>query len=41
MKLPGGTKSKINKDKTGENVLHPEITEVVLIKILFQLTILR
>ena len=30
MKLHGGTKSKINKDKNGENVLHLEITEVVL-----------
>ena len=41
MELPGDTKSNINKDKTSQNVLHPEITEVVLIKILFQLTILR
>ena len=31
MKLLGSTKSKINKDKNGENVPHLEITEVVLI----------
>ena len=31
MKLLGNTKSKINKDKNGENVPHLEITEVVLI----------
>ena len=31
MKLLGSTKSKINKGKTGENVSHLEITEVVLI----------
>ena len=31
MKLHGSTKSKINKDKSGENVPHLEITEVVLI----------
>ena len=31
MKLLGSTKSKITKDKTGENVSHLEITEVVLI----------
>ena len=31
MKLFGSTKSKINKDKNGENVSHLEITEVVLI----------
>ena len=31
MKLLGGTKSKIDKDKNGENVLHLEINEVVLI----------
>ena len=31
MKLPGSTKSRINKDKNRENVLHFEITEVVLI----------
>ena len=30
MKLLRSTKSKINKDKNGENVLHLEITEVVL-----------
>ena len=30
-KLLGSTKSKINKDKNGENVSHLEITEVVLI----------
>ena len=30
MKLLGSTKSKITKDKTGENVPHLEITEVVL-----------
>ena len=31
IKLLGRTKSKINKDKNGENVPHLEITEVVLI----------
>ena len=31
MKLPGSTKNKITKDKNGENVLHLEITEVVLV----------
>ena len=31
MKLLGSTKSKINKDKNGENVPHLEITELVLI----------
>ena len=31
MKLLEGTKSKINKDENGENVLHLEFTEAVLI----------
>ena len=31
MKLLGITKNKITKDKNGENVLHLEITEVVLV----------
>ena len=31
MKLLGSTKSKITKDKNGENVPHLEITKVVLI----------
>ena len=31
VKLLGSTKSKINKDKNGENVLHLEITVVVLV----------
>ena len=31
MKLLGNTKSKITKDKNGENVSQLEITEVVLI----------
>ena len=31
MKLLGSTKSKITKNKNGENVPHLEITEVVLI----------
>ena len=31
MKLLGSTKNKITKDKNGENVLHLEITEVVLV----------
>ena len=31
MKLLGNTKSKITKDKNGENVPHLEITEVALI----------
>ena len=30
MKLLGSTKSKISKDEDGKNVLHLEITEVVL-----------
>ena len=35
MKLVGGTKSKITKDKTGENVPHLEIIEVVLVHFSF------
>ena len=31
MKLPGSTKSKINKDKIGENVSHLEVVELVLV----------
>ena len=31
MKLLGSTENKITKDKDGENVPHPEITEVVLV----------
>ena len=31
MKLLGSTQSKITNDKTGENVPHLEITEVVLV----------
>ena len=31
MKLIGSTKSKINKDKNGKNVLYLEINEVVLV----------
>ena len=31
MKLLGSSKSKITKDKNGENVPHLEITEIVLI----------
>ena len=31
MKLLGSTKSKINKDENGENVLHLKITEVILV----------
>ena len=31
MKLLGSTKIKITKDKNGENVLHLEITVVVLV----------
>ena len=31
MKLLGSTKSKITKDKSGENMPHLETTEVVLI----------
>ena len=30
MKLLGSNRSKINKDKIGENVLQLEITEIVL-----------
>ena len=32
MKLLGSTKTRINKDKNGENVPHLETTEVVLIQ---------
>ena len=35
MKLLGRTKSKITKDKNGENVLHLEIIEVVLVYFTF------
>ena len=31
MKLLGSTKSKISKDKNGENVPHLQITEVILV----------
>ena len=31
MKFLGSTKSKINKDKNGENVPHLKITEVILV----------
>ena len=31
MKIPRSTENKITKDKGGENVLHLEITEVVLV----------
>ena len=31
MKLLGSTENKIDKDKSGENVPHLEITEVVLV----------
>ena len=31
MKLLGSTKSKIIRDENGENVLHLEITEVILV----------
>ena len=31
MKLLGSTKNEITKDKNGENILHLEITEVVLV----------
>ena len=31
MKLLGSTKNKITKDKNGENVIHIEITEVILV----------
>ena len=31
MKLLGSTKSKINKSKNGENILHLQITEIELI----------
>ena len=30
MKLPRATRSKVNKDENGENILHLEITKVVL-----------
>ena len=32
MKLFGSTKSKITKDKNGENAPHLEITEVILVQ---------
>ena len=35
MKLLGRTKSKITKDKNGENVLHLDIIEVVLVYFTF------
>ena len=31
MKLPGSTKSKITKDKYGENVPHLEIADIILV----------
>ena len=31
MKLLGSTKSRINKDKNGVNVLHLQIAEVILV----------
>ena len=31
MKVLGSTEHKINKDENGENLLHFEITEVVLV----------
>ena len=31
MKLFVSTESKVTKDKNGENVPHPEITEVILV----------
>ena len=31
MKLPGSTENKITKNKNGENVLHLEIVELVLV----------
>ena len=31
MKLLGNTKTKVSKDEYGENVLHLEITEVILV----------
>ena len=31
MKFPGSIASKINKDKNGENVLHLETAEVILV----------
>ena len=32
IKLLGSTKSKITKDENGENVLHLEITKVILVR---------
>ena len=40
IKLLGSTKNKINKDKNGKYVPHLEITEVVLIILLFSTTII-
>ena len=32
MKLLGSTKNKIIKDENGENIPHPKITEVIVVK---------
>ena len=41
MILLGSTKSKINKDKYGENVARLEITEIMLVLVILITTIIR
>ena len=41
MILLGSTKSKINKDKYGENVARLEITEILLVLVILITTIIR
>ena len=41
MRLLGSTKSKINKDKYGENVARLEITEIMLVLVILITTIIR
>ena len=41
MILLGSTKSKINKDKYGENVTRLEITEIMLVLVILITTIIR
>ena len=41
MILLGSTKSKINKDKYGENVARLEITEILLVLVILITTIIK
>ena len=41
MILLGSTKSKINKDKYGENLARLEITEILLVLVILITTIIR